>query len=494
MTDDLHDLGVLLDSSCPLVLAETVEEARCLKAVRAAALHRGLPVWTWSTTRGLAKDGGERGQYGTDDLATALETIASLPGPAVFVLADAHHHLGDPVVARRLRETVVGLDGGSTIVVTAADHDVPAELAPVAAVWRQPPPDGEALRAMVLHTADDLRGRGYEVRLDEASIHQLASALRGLPLARAERVLRRHAVDDGVLDRADLARVRKARAEAFADDGVLELVEPDGPSLRQLGGVTGLVDWLDLRGRVLAEPVDGLPAPRGVLLTGVPGCGKSAVSKAIAAEWELPLVLLDPGRIFDRWVGESEARLRRALDAVEAMAPAVLWIDEVEKGFGAIDHDGGASRRVMGTFLRWLQERPDGVFVVATANDITSLPPEFFRRGRVDEVFFLDLPDAAARRSILSVHLARRGHDPASFPLDELAAGTEGFSGAEIEAAVVGGMYRALDGPGRLTPALLTEELRRTVPLAVARAEDVATLRRWATGRARSASGVGVPA
>lgn len=493
MTDDLHDLGVLLDSSCPLVLAETVEEGRCLSAIRAASRHRDLTVWTWSATRGLVRDGGDR-QYGTEDLATALESIRSLPGPSVFVLADAHHHLDDPVVARQLRETVTALSGGSTIVATAPDHTVAPDLAPVAAVWRHRPPNGEALRTMVLRTADDLRERGFRVSLDDGALDQMAQALRGLPLARAERVLRRHAVEDRVLDRSDLARVRKARAEAFADDGVLELVEPDGPSLPELGGIDGLTDWLDLRGRVLAEPVDGLPAPRGVLLAGVPGCGKSAVAKALARDWGLPLVLLDPGRIFDRWVGESENRLRRALDAVEAMSPAVLWIDEVEKGFGATDHDGGASRRVMGTFLRWLQDRPDGVFVVATANDVTALPPEFFRRGRVDDVFFLDLPDRGARRDILSVHLRRRGHDPAAFPLEDLAAATEGFSGAELEAAVVGGMYRALDGPGTLTPSLLADEIGRTVPLAVARFEEITSLRRWADGRARPASAVGAPA
>ncbi len=493
MTDDLHDLGVLLDSSCPLVLAETVEEARCLAAIRTAAGHRGHAVWTWSATRGLVRDGGDR-QYGTEDLATALESIPTRPGPAVFVLADAHHHLDDPIAARHLREAVQALPEGSTIVVTAPDHDVPAELAPVAAVWRHRPPNGDVLRTMVLRTADDLRERGFRVALDDAAIDRMARALRGLPLARAEGVLRRHAVEDRVLDRSDVARIRVARAEAFADDGVLELVEPDGPTLAELGGIDGLTHWLDVRGRVLAEPVDGLPAPRGVLLAGVPGCGKSAVAKAVARSWDLPLVLLDPGRIFDRWVGESEGRLRRALYSVEAMSPAVLWIDEVEKGFGATDHDGGATRRVLGTFLRWLQDRPDGVFVVATANDVTALPPEFFRRGRVDEVFFLDLPDRSARSTILSVHLGRRGHEPSSFPLDGLAAATEGFSGAELEAAVVGAMYRALDGPGVLTPALLADEIGRTVPLAVARGEEIAALRAWAEGRARVAAAVGAAA
>lgn len=493
MPDDAHDLGVLLDSSCPLVFAETAEEGRTIATVRDLAHQRHLPVWTWSSTTGLSRDGNPA-QYGTEAIETALATIAEHTTPAVYVFADAHHHLDRPEARRHLKEVVAGFDR-STIVVTAPQHDVPAELEALASVWRQRPPGTAELHGLVLRTIDDLRSRGYGVSLDGDGVDRMARALAGLPLGRAEHLVRRHAVDDGVLDAADLARVRSARAELFADDGVLELVEPDGPTLDELAGIDALADWLGVRGRVLADPVDGLPAPKGVLLTGVPGCGKSAVAKAVAAAWGLPLVLLDPGRLFAKWVGESEARLRRALDAVTAMAPTVLWVDEVEKGFaGAGDHDGGTTRRVMGTFLRWLAERDGGVFLVATANDVTSLPPELFRRGRVDEVFFLDLPNAGARAAILRTHLARRGHDPDGYPVDDLASATPGFSGAELEAAVVAAMYRALDGPGRLTPGLLAEELAHTVPLSVSRAEEVEALRRWAHGRARPAAGASVRA
>ena len=493
MPEDLHDLGVLVDSSARLVLAEATEEDRCLAAIRAVARHRGLAMWTWSSVRGLVRDGGSA-QYGTDDPAKALAAIADLPAGAVHVLADAHHHLKEPSLVRLLKETVDGLGPRTTIVVTAPVHEVPPELEAVATVWRQRPPAKAALEQLVRDTKADLRAAGHAVDLGVGGIERMANALRGLPLARAERLLRTEAVTDGRLDASDVARVHAARAALFADDGVLELVDADGPSLAELSGIDALTDWLTLRGRVVLEPVAGLPAPRGVLLTGVPGCGKSAVAKATAAAWGLPLVLLDPGRLFDKWVGSTEARLRRALDAVEAMAPAVLWVDEVEKGFaGAGDHDGGVGRRVLGTFLRWLQDRPDGVFLLATANDVSSLPPELFRRGRIDETFFLDLPDRAARRAILATHLRRRGHDPDLFPLDDLADTTEGYSGAELESAVVAGMYRALDGPGRLSPSVLESELAALVPLSVARAEEVADLRRWADGRARSAAAVVAP-
>lgn len=489
MPDDLHDLGVLIDSSARLIFAETTEEPRCLATIRSVARQRGRAVWTWSSVRGLVRDEGAP-QYGTEDAAKALASVGQLPPGAIYVFADGHHHLTDPRVVRLLKETARGLDRRSVIIITAPHHDIPPELTALASLWRQRPPGVDDLERLVRETKADLRARGYTVALGEADVRQVATALRGLPLARAEYVLRSQAVDDGVLDHRDMAGIHAARAAIFAADGVLELVDADGPGLDELSGIDELARWLHLRGRVVLEPVPGLPAPRGVLLTGVPGCGKSAVAKATAAAWGVPLVLLDPGRLFDKWVGSSEARLRAALDAVTAMAPVVLWVDEVEKGFGGDrDNDGGVGQRVLGTFLRWLQERPDGVFLVATANNVTSLPPELFRRGRIDETFFLDLPDAAARRAILNTHLRRRGHDPADFPVEVLAEATRGYSGAELEAGVVAGMYRALDVPGRLDADLLAEELGAMVPLSVSRADEIARLRAWAEGRARPAGG-----
>jgi SpoVK/Ycf46/Vps4 family AAA+-type ATPase len=229
----------------------------------------------------------------------------------------------------------------------------------------------------------------------------------------------------------------------------------------------------------------GIDPPRGVLLTGVPGCGKSLIAKTLAATWGRPLVLLDPSRVYRKYVGESEQRLESALRTVEAMAPVVLWIDEIEKGFASGgDGDGGVSSRLLGSFLRWMQDRPDGIFVVATANDVGALPPEFLRKGRFDEVFFVDLPDDGARRAILGIQLRARGHDPAEFDLDKLAEVTDGFSGAEIEAVVVGALYRAFAGDEALSTEELTAEAGSVVPLSVARAEDVSRLRAWAQRRA----------
>lgn len=251
--------------------------------------------------------------------------------------------------------------------------------------------------------------------------------------------------------------------------------------------MSNLKDWLATRGRGFEEGAGafGLEPPRGLLLTGVPGCGKSLVAKAVAGTWGMPLLLLDPSRLYGPFVGQSEQRLADSLASVESLAPVVLWIDEVEKGFAAASMgDGGVSERIKGTFLRWMQERADGVFVVATCNEVTRLPPEFLRKGRFDEVFFVDLPDPAEREVIFSLHLQRRKRDPAAFDLAALAAASDGFSGAEIEAAVVSGLYRVFGQGGDLTTETIVAELAATRPLSETRAEDITRLREWAAERA----------
>jgi hypothetical protein len=484
--DNTHDLRLLLASRHPLIVAEMSEEARFMAVLQRAADALGLPVWTWSLTRGLARMG-HGPQYGTVDPKAALAFVEDVPGPGVYVLTDAHHSFSEPVVLRRIKEFAQEAVPGKTLVLAVPEAHVPPELRGLALIWTLQPPSREELFDLVSRTVEDLRTRGFPVTLDEAELSSLVEAVRGLSATEADGLIQQAALRDGVLGDDDVEFVRGAKAELLEAGGALELVEADSGSLEDVGGMARLKEWLALRGRAL-EPqaaAFGLEPPRGVLLTGVPGCGKSLAAKALARSWRLPLVLLDPGRLFGPYVGESEQRLADSLRTVEAMAPVVLWVDEIEKGFPpGGEADGGVARRLLGTFLRWMQDRPPGVFVVATSNDVTELPPEFTRKGRFDEVFFVDLPALPQREEIFRLHLSRRGRDPGAFDLEGFALATEGFSGAEIEAAVVGALYRAYAAGTDLTTERVLEEVRATVPLSRARPEEIGRLRSWAEAHA----------
>ncbi|MCJ7725822.1 MAG: AAA family ATPase, partial [Acidimicrobiia bacterium] len=401
--DTSADLRVLLASQYPLLLVATREEQRFLELLRRAAGEMGLPVWIWSAATGLARDGRES-MYGTADPRRALQFVADLSDPGIFVFTDAHHPLQDPITLRAVKDAAQRAERRQTILLVAPNPGMPPELESLAVPWTLRPPDRTELAAMVRRAAEDLAATRTPVRLKPSEEAAVVDSLTGLTMADAERLLQRAVVRDGTLGPADIAYLRSEKAEMLNTDGVLEIVGRHPAGLDGLGGLDHLKAWLRMRTHALRSDRAGsmgLDPPRGILLTGIPGCGKSMAAKALAAEWRRPLVLLDPSRLYGRFVGESEERLAAALAAVEAMSPAVLWIDEIEKGFAAGgEGDGGVSRRLLGTFLRWLQERPAGVFVMATANDVTALPPEFLRKGRFDEVFFVDLPDHAARTAV----------------------------------------------------------------------------------------------
>ncbi len=486
--DAIKDLRILLASRHPLILAEAAEEERLLGVIRSAAEDESIPVWTWTAARGLARDG-KTAMYATTDARAALAFIGDLPDPGVFVLADAHPFMSDPVALRTIKDTALGLRRRQTLILTAPHHETPDELRGLALPWRLDPPGDTELARLVRRTVGDLTMRGVVAGIGVDDEEALVAALRGLTLGDAERLLQRAVLRDGSLDPNDVPWVRAAKAEILNTDGVLELIEGAAGTLDRVGGLGGVKQWLALRTRALRAPdaarAAGIEPPRGILLTGVPGCGKSLVAKTLAATWRNPLVLLDPSRVYRKYVGESEQRLLGALETAEAMAPIVLWIDEIEKAFAAGgDGDGGVSSRLLGSFLRWMQDRSDGVFVVATANDVSALPPEFLRKGRFDEVFFVDLPGADARRDIFELHLAKRDLNAEMFDLDKLIEAADGFSGAEIEAAVVGALYRSFAAGTEPSTDDLLAEVMETMPLSRTRADDVARLRAW--GRANA--------
>jgi hypothetical protein len=484
--DSTADLRVLLRSRHPLLVVEAADEERLLALVRRVAGEADLPVWTWTAARGLARDGMSP-QYHTADPRTALAFISDLTAPGVFVFCDAQILFGDPVAVRAVKDAARAAAPGETIVLAGPSLPLPPELKGVALPWSLRPPGDEELAELVGRTVADLAGRGLATPGDHAAEAALVAALRGLTLADAQQLLEQTVLRDGGLGDGELPRLRAAKMELLDHDRVLELVPAASGTFDQVAGLAGLKHWLEIRGKAVGSERArdmGIDPPRGILLTGVPGCGKSLVAKTLAATWKRPLLLLDPGRIYRKYVGESEQRLESALHTAEAMAPAVLWIDEIEKGFASGgEADGGVSERLLGTFLRWMQDRPDGVFLVATANEVAVLPPEFLRKGRFDEVFFVDLPGPEARQAVFRIQLAARGHDPAACDLTRLAAATEGFSGAEIEAVVVGALYRAFAGSADLTTDDLVAEAAAVIPLSVARAEEIAALRAWASER-----------
>ena len=495
LSTTVHDLKTLVLSYHPAVVIETVEEERAQHLMRAAAGDLRIPLFEWSLTHGLLRVGAPQPIFGTTDPVGALRHLATLTVEALFHLKDFSVHLAQPAAERAFRDVAEGFTRTrSTMVLTGPAVVLPPGLAHLAVHLDLQLPDEEELRGVVGTVLRSLQEkRPVEVALTPDEMVHLVRAMNGLTLNQARQALAFAVLEDGRLSADDVQRILDRKAQLIHDDGLLEYF-PVQDNKFEIGGFGGLKAWLD-RAQVgfgAEARALNLTPPRGLLLVGVQGCGKSLAAKFIARLWQMPLLKLDAGRLYDKYIGESEKNFRHATALAESMAPAVLWIDEIEKGFGtggSGDADGGLSRRLLGSFLTWLQERHADVFVVATANDLGVLPPEFLRKGRFDEIFFVDLPDDDERTAIFRIHLGLRKQDPAGFDLPRVVAASAGFSGAEIEQAVIGGLYRALHAKRPLTTELLIEELHGTVPLSVSRREDIEGLRQTARERFVSVKG-----
>jgi SpoVK/Ycf46/Vps4 family AAA+-type ATPase len=482
----------------PLIALITPEERRAEEQLiePVAATWREGRVLAWSITRGYTASGEETEdrELSAPDPLAALEVIARYPEPALFVLKDFHRHLDSTPVVRRLRELAMELaPTGKNVVLLSPFLRPPEELEKEITFIDLPPPDLAELRELLDGIRRDLGADSDRFALSTAGRERMLRAALGLTAAEAEAVFARALVNDGRLTDDDLSVVLEEKKQAVRRSGILEFYEAE-ESLEQVGGLDILKAWLVKRYQAFTEDARayGLPEPRGVLLLGVQGCGKSLVAKAVSQAWRMPLLRLDVGRVFGKYIGESEAGIRNAIRTAEAVAPAILWIDEIEKGFAgstAENLDTGVSARVLGTFLTWLQEKKKPVFVLATANSIRNLPPELLRKGRFDELFFIDLPTASEREAIVRVHLGRRRRDPALFDLSDLAAASEGYTGAEIEQAINEALHDAYaDGRREPTTADVLAALKEIVPIAVTMRESIQAMRRWAENRARRAS------
>jgi SpoVK/Ycf46/Vps4 family AAA+-type ATPase len=486
--NDLQDLTVILKSRFPLVVVESVEEQRVLALLERVCNLEGLALFSWTVTSGIRRVGRTDFIPGTSEPPAALRHIEKTPQNGIYVLCDFHPYLQDPIHVRQIRE--IAMDYAKvprTLVFLSPSIELPPELARMSARFDLALLDAGGVRQIMKEEAELWRNSagGEPVRGQQEVADAIAQHLAGMSTEDARRLIRQAIRDDSHLTQDDLARILKFKHQSISAHSLLRL-ELDTATLAEVGGLKSMKRWLELRRKPFVGETPGLEPPRGILLLGVQGSGKSLAAKAVAGVWGVPLLALDFGALYNKFFGETERNLRDALAAAEAMAPCVLWMDEIEKGVaadGGGEADGGVSRRVLGTLLTWMSERKRRVFLVATANDISRLPAELVRKGRFDETFFVDLPDAQTRDEIFRIHLARRKLDPKQFDLPQLVERSAGFSGAEIEQAVVSGLYEAYAREKPLDTPIVLEELAGTRPLSVTMAERIAELRAWAADR-----------
>ncbi|MDX9981980.1 MAG: AAA family ATPase [Lentisphaeria bacterium] len=467
----------------------TSEEIRAEDILRQVAGELGYGLHAWSATDGLVCPETASVRDMPDPL-DAVNALAGLPENSILVLKDFHHFLGeagqpaDPLLVRAVRDRLRDARRtGKVLVMVGCAAELPADLRKEFTVIDLELPDRDTLCHMAGRLAESA-----QIEVDEASLEAAAEAARGLTTVEAEDILALSLVVERTLDPAMIAR---EKARAIGRDGLLELVEPS-ETAADIGGLQNLKTWLSKRRNAFTAQARefGLPHPKGVLILGIPGTGKSLTAKVASSILGRPVLRLDAGRLFAGIVGESEGNMRRAIQTAEAIAPCICWVDELEKCFGnrGGETDGGTSSRVFGSFLSWLQERTSPVFVIATANDISRLPPELLRKGRLDELFFVDLPDETEREAIWGIHIRRRGRDENKLDVKAFVKLSDGFTGAEIEQAVSDALFDCFDRGNELDTQSLIRAIGHTVPLSVTMGEEIKRLRQWATNRARRAS------
>lgn len=493
---DLHDFEIILNARVPLVVIETHEEPRALQMVVRAGMQRKLPVFAWSCTEGVSRVDfeGDPPDRLTQEPEAVLRHVKAAQRAGIWVLCDFHPFLQDqPKLVRLLKEIALQHERVPHCVIFLSHTlHLPAELSRYGAHMSLRLPTEQELLHLVREEAAQWsrNNQSQKVRTDSATLDALVANLRGLTFADARRLARGAIVNDGAITSEDIPELNRAKFLLMRMDGVLSY-EYDTASFAEVGGLSALKNWLALRRKPFMEGATGaagVDVPKGIMLLGVQGSGKSLAAKATAGSLGVPLLRLDFSALYNKFIGETERNLREALKLADLMSPCVLWIDEIEKGISGDASDNGVSKRVLGTLLTWMAERKSRVFLVATSNDISGLPPELVRKGRLDEIFFVDLPEGDVRQQIFSIHLAKRGQDTAAFDLKTLALATEGFSGAEIEQVVVAALYSCAASQSHLRTDDLLREVANTTPLSLVMAERIADLRAWAKDRTVAAN------
>ena len=483
----MQNLEVLLEKGKRLIVIESLQEAEYLRTLRDISQHSRRLYYTWSSTRGLHQI---PASFDKKPMSNKVEYLFSeildTERPSVFILLDFHPFIADHLNIRRIKD-VLNTSEHSSIVLLSPEIEIPEELKFYATNYELPIPSKEEIKKVVYDYAKNWsREHGKKVkRKGESVLDRLIDNLSGLPFADMDRLAKNAIYNDGIIDKQDIIDVAKEKFKLLNQDSVLHL-HLDFESMHNVAGLDNLKQWLERRKPVFSGDVvlPGEDIPKGALLLGVQGCGKSLAAKAIAACWQVPLLHLDVGSLYNRFFGQTEENLRDALQTTEAMEPCILWLDEIEKGLSAVSSNDDVSRRMLGTFLTWMAEKSTRVFVVATSNDVSALPPELLRKGRFDEVFFVDLPTEDERQKILEIHLSKREIGLEQQEIHEIAKETQGFSGAELEQLVVSSLYAGHSKDTSVDVNLLQTEAAATQPLSVLMAEEVEYLREWASQRA----------
>ena len=494
-------IEVLIRARYPILYVVSWEEPRVVEALMGIGRRTKKKVYEWSCSGGIVPAGTpleavKLRNAGSKDPLVALNEVVEQVEPAIYIFKDFHAFLSKSnfAIIRRLRDIAQALKSSyKTLVIISPFLGLPPELEKDVTVIDFQLPNLEELGKLLDRVAAEVKDNPkVRIELDAAAREEILKAALGLTLAEAENVFAKALVTSGRLAREDIAAIFAEKRQIIRKSGLLDYCDPE-VAFDGVGGLAGLKDWLARRKLAFTQEAQqfGLPPPRGALLLGVQGCGKSMCAKAVSALWQLPLLRFDVGRMFSSLVGSSEENIRRAISIAESIAPCVLWVDEIDKAFGALtggSTDSGTSQRVLGTFLTWLAEKTSSVFVVATANNIHVLPPELLRKGRFDDIFFVDLPDDRERRDIFGIHLSKRRRDLSKFNLDKLAEASPGLSGAEIEQAVISALFDAFYARREVTEGDIHKAIGETVPLSKTMREEVDALREWCATRARHAS------
>jgi len=485
---NLKDLEQLIKSSVPIIIIETREESRLMGMFKHLLVYITKPLFRWTVTEGLKRlDVDMPAQYHNTKPLEFLTQIKMTSLGGIYLLLDFHPFFEEPVIVRLLKDIAqLHADVPHTLVLISHEIKIPQELETYCVRFELSLPDRDKIETIIRKEAKIWSDMNQNLRIivEKSLLNRMTDGLMGLPLDDVTRLARNAIRNDGVLTESDVAGIMQEKSKLLGQGGVLSF-EYDTGRFADVGGLENLKDWLELRKSTFGDgmKIPGLDPPKGILMLGVQGCGKSLAAKAVAGSWGVPLLRLDFGSLYNKYHGETERNLRESLKSAETMSPCVLWIDEIEKGIATSDSDGGTSKRVLGTLLTWMAEKNKKIFLVATANDIQALPPELLRKGRFDEIFFVDLPDQASRETILKIHLMKREQDPARFEISKLAELCDGFSGAEIEQAVVSALYRSYARKVRLTDTDIIDEVKMTRPLSVVMGEHVQALREWARER-----------